>query len=225
MWMATKAGFFSVVEHFDDPEILLVRGRVREDMDQLAALAATLGIEGLELNDTAGSDYRFRYFMKRSAWEAIAAALVSGIDYSNFKDKVHGDQDRDRAYLSMWSAMNGLQREKKNAEFWDGLTEKQKERQMQLDREAAVNRGLGFSEVDTDEYKHTWLPRPAGSLDDDPTIAAIDEAAALNDEVPLVTCSACDQTLPEDEAHESPGGYLFCEDCFNWRGFTDGRDY
>jgi hypothetical protein len=35
MWMITTIGFFSVVQDHDDPDRLLVRARVREDLERL----------------------------------------------------------------------------------------------------------------------------------------------------------------------------------------------
>jgi hypothetical protein len=38
--------------------------------------------------------------------------IVSSIDYGNFKEAVHGEPDRDVAYMQVWSVMNGFQQGK-----------------------------------------------------------------------------------------------------------------
>ncbi len=54
--------------------------------------------------------------VKRRADNSVVAQaifqIVSAIEYSNFKDSVHGDPDRDVTYMQVWSAMYGFQQGK-----------------------------------------------------------------------------------------------------------------
>ena len=44
MWLMTTRGFYSVVEHRDDADRLLVRARTREDIEALAGLVAAAAV-------------------------------------------------------------------------------------------------------------------------------------------------------------------------------------
>jgi len=115
MWIFTRHGFFSVVAKKSDPETLKVRGRCRADLDALLAFVAReapcVRSDFSDIVETPLRDYWFRVFVPRSSWVAVAGILASDIDYTNFKREVHGNPARDRAYLSVWSAMNRFQAE------------------------------------------------------------------------------------------------------------------
>lgn len=106
MWLVTTQGFYSVVEHRDDPEILIVRCRVQEDLVNLREQIPTLGI----FSDT-GADYRWRAQVTRSEWLAALLELGHHIDYDNFKNAVKREQGEERAqvYMEVWSALLQLQ--------------------------------------------------------------------------------------------------------------------
>ena len=107
MWLFTTRGFYSVVEDHAKNGQLLVRARVREDLEALVDL-----IPGLEVSETLDRDYRFRASVEREAWESAAAALGREIDYPNFKNAVHDRQggERAQAYANVWVTMLGLQK-------------------------------------------------------------------------------------------------------------------
>ena len=106
MWLVTTRGFYSVVENHDDPEGLLVRARVREDLESLADLIPGLGVE-----ETPERDYRFRAAVTRDAWATAAAELAREIDYPNFKNAVAERQGSSRAhvYSGVWGILLRLQ--------------------------------------------------------------------------------------------------------------------
>lgn len=114
MWLVTKFGFFSVVAHQDDPDLVLVRGRSREDLEQLRGFGQGLPVR-IDVPDivvTPAADYLCRIFMPRKSWEILGAALAADIDYVNFKRQVHGEPARDAAYMQMWSIMRRYQEQK-----------------------------------------------------------------------------------------------------------------
>jgi len=112
MWLATKFGFFSVVAHRDDPDLVLVRARSRDDLEQLRGFAEGRDICTPLIILTATADYCCRIIVARSDWDRLGAALVADIDYTNFKQQVHGDPERDAAYMQMWSIMRRFQEQK-----------------------------------------------------------------------------------------------------------------
>lgn len=107
MWIFTTLGFFSVVAHRDDEAALLVRARVRGDLEALR----DRHLAGHDILEWEGSDYRFRLVASRDDWARVAGELGAGIDYANFKDAVAEGQGESRArlYSRVWQAMFALQ--------------------------------------------------------------------------------------------------------------------
>ena len=129
MWTATTQGFFSAVQHRDDPRLLVVRTRDHSDAqtlmtwyaawrsDMAKVLHALSGkpapVEGPApaITTYAWSDYPWRVIMPRSAWGAFLAESVEDLDYGNFKDAVKERQGYSRAevYAKVWSALLALE--------------------------------------------------------------------------------------------------------------------
>ena len=109
-WFITTIGFFSVVEKPEDAErgTLTIRSRVRSDLENLRDRY----LHGMgEISESTRSDYRFRAVASREAVSVAMAALVAGIDYSNFKDEVasrHG-YGRAEVYGHVWGELYRLQ--------------------------------------------------------------------------------------------------------------------
>ncbi len=109
MWLATKYGFFSVVAHQDDPDLVQVRARSRADLGHLRGFAQGRGIPIPDIVMTPANDYCCRIFMTRQSWTQLGGELATEIDYPNFKEQVRGEPLRDAAYTQMWSAMRTFQ--------------------------------------------------------------------------------------------------------------------
>jgi len=134
MWTMTPRGFFSAVQHRDDPTLLVVRTRVRADADTLVEWYATwaqnlialhakmddLGVDlpsaqealpDAEVTTYDWSDYPWRVILPRSAWAAFMAEAVEDLDYGNFKDAVKKVQGAARAnvYSGVWSVLLRLE--------------------------------------------------------------------------------------------------------------------
>ena len=101
MWLMTTRGFYSVVEHRDDADRLIVRARTREDIEALAGLVAS---EPVWLGT---ADYAWRVETTRDEWQAAMQVLVGEITYPNFKSAVHDPAHHD-AYIKVWGAMLAL---------------------------------------------------------------------------------------------------------------------
>jgi hypothetical protein len=80
MWLVTTQRFYSVIEHEWDADKLLVRARVRADLETLRAQ-----IPDLEIFSDRRADYRWRAAITRTEWVVALAQLAEEIDDPNFK--------------------------------------------------------------------------------------------------------------------------------------------
>ena len=101
MWVFTKYGFISVVQHNSLPDSFHVKCRV---IDQLEVLWPEYEIEVIDW-----ADYRFRITMLKS--EAIPVLLdqISSVKYTSFKDECRMDEDYHYALTKVWSIMYNYQ--------------------------------------------------------------------------------------------------------------------
>jgi hypothetical protein len=113
MWLLTTSGFLSVVRNLNSTgrsDALLVRGRVRSDLERLADFAPARGPRPA-LTEMDDADYRFRLTTSKETVAAFAASCVEAIDYPNFKSEVFkSDPLRERVYEDAWRALRGLSR-------------------------------------------------------------------------------------------------------------------
>jgi hypothetical protein len=109
MWLFTTCGFFSVVAHRDEPDTIVVRARLREDLEALRVHH----LPDMEIVEGGGTDYAYRAFVSRDEWEHIAQQLARGIDYPNFKTAVSERRGPDLAhpYYEVWRVMHRVQSE------------------------------------------------------------------------------------------------------------------
>jgi len=110
MWLFTRHGFFSVVAKQSDPDMVKIRARCVEDLEGLRAF---IGRADLEIIETPKRDYCCRMFMPKAEWVTAAERLAEDLNYTNFKDTVHGEFDRDQAYMNVWCTMLDLQRRRR----------------------------------------------------------------------------------------------------------------
>jgi hypothetical protein len=111
MWLITTHGFLSVVQNLDSTgpdDALLVRGRVRADLERFADFAAERGV-GPAVVESPDADYGFRLTTSRDALAAFIAERVAALDYPNFKNEVaRTDPDRAHVYMDAWSALHRM---------------------------------------------------------------------------------------------------------------------
>jgi hypothetical protein len=90
------------VAHRDQPDRLLVRARVRSDLEALAQVVHSRG--KIRIYSTPNADYPFRCIVKREAFGRTIASVAERIQYDNFKNSVAERQGHDRAhvYLGVW---------------------------------------------------------------------------------------------------------------------------
>ena len=111
MWIFMNDAFLSIVEPPNQSDVLLVRARVRGDLERVFPEA--------EVVETTERDYRFRTFLPRKQVADVISKQVMNIDYGNFKNSVNEDLRHD-AYAQVWEVMYKLQHKLKGrtiAEF------------------------------------------------------------------------------------------------------------
>lgn len=98
MWICLNNSFVSIVQHPTNSDILLVRGRRREDV---LNFVDGFFFDGFTQTDTR--DYRFRVYIERETLPEIIAAHIDKIDYTNFKNSVE-DDDLHHMYSEVWAS-------------------------------------------------------------------------------------------------------------------------
>lgn len=107
MWIFTKQGFYSVVQDFRDPSMLLVRARTRDDLERLSG-----GLRGRpDILTTPDADYPYRLLAAREDFASWLASSAAAVDYTNFKAAVAQSMGPARSglYGKVWSAMRELE--------------------------------------------------------------------------------------------------------------------
>lgn len=100
MWVFLSNSFLSIVQHRDQPDHMLVRARLKDDINRVFPLASVTGMEE--------ADYRYRAVIPRQEVAQAMALQVLKINYDNFKNTVT-EPDRHSAYFGVWEEMHGLQ--------------------------------------------------------------------------------------------------------------------
>lgn len=109
MWVMTPRGFYSVVQHREQPGNVIVRARAWDD---LMALLNRHPEWTLQIEETPTADYKYRVHMARVEWEQLVAEMASEIDYDNFKNAVKREnKDRATTYMGVWSRLLSIERE------------------------------------------------------------------------------------------------------------------
>lgn len=99
MWLFHPKGFVSIVADDSNNDKLLVRGRVKGDIEAI--------FPGAKVSVTPKYDYRFRASVDRWVVAARVAELAAEINYGNFKNAA--PRNRHNTYLDIWTSMMKLQ--------------------------------------------------------------------------------------------------------------------
>ena len=107
MWLFIIDGFYSVVAHRHQPGRLLVRARVRADLERLQTRYPKL-TRG-KISDTFSADYPFRMTVWRANFASILADVVATMQHDNFKAAVAKvDPERAHQYAGVWSKLTEI---------------------------------------------------------------------------------------------------------------------
>lgn len=102
MWVFLNNSFLSIVENRNNKEELLVRSRVRGDIDKIFPDSNIFEMEN--------SDYKYRSYIKKIEVSEKIREIVTNINYDNFKNSISKYEDqRHSSYLNVWNEMRKLQ--------------------------------------------------------------------------------------------------------------------
>lgn len=111
MWLFTTHGFFSIVEHKDDPNCLLVRARVKGDIERYWPHA--------DVQRTDDADYLYRAKLPREDVESAILRIVQDIKYTSYKGALE-DRSRYPYHVKVSASMADMQYDK---DMEDSLSE------------------------------------------------------------------------------------------------------
>jgi hypothetical protein len=100
MWIVQNNSFLSVVADRNNKNNLLVRGRIKGDIEAV--------FPGAEVITTPKADYLYRAFLPREQVKAAISKSIDAIDYPNFKGSVM-DEFRHNSYMKIWRVMHQVQ--------------------------------------------------------------------------------------------------------------------
>ena len=102
MWVMLNNSFLSVVENRNNKNELLVRARIKGDIENI--------FNDVKTFEDEKADYKYRAFIPRDLVEKVIASQVASINYANFKGSISLDDEmRHRAYMRVWSEMYKVQ--------------------------------------------------------------------------------------------------------------------
>lgn len=111
MWLATKIGFYSIVEkqhhlHPNGEKLFVVRTRTIGDLQRLIDEIQPKLKRVLPIYEYEKSDYPYRIYLDtKEEISTTLATLAETITYPNFKDEISDSdhqQDKADAYSQLW---------------------------------------------------------------------------------------------------------------------------
>lgn len=105
MWIFSQTGFVSVVQHWDKPNILVVRAREKQS---LSGLSAALGAPIIA---TPANDYPYRSEVEKRDFAEWVKQQVATVDYPNYKSKMSQTRGGEFAWAlsDVWLAMHQIE--------------------------------------------------------------------------------------------------------------------
>jgi len=105
MWLFTLNSFVSVVRHREDPELLLVRARRRDDLIELLGKKLEK-----EVREDLQADYRYRVILGEKAFKKIISAYLSRrLNYDNYKAAQKPDREFLEFLYEIWRLGHEMQ--------------------------------------------------------------------------------------------------------------------
>ena len=99
MYIFGQHGILSIVQHRDQPGMLMVRSISRDDLAHY--------FPGAKIIATPRGDYHYRVTLPASDVAQVVARCIEGITYNKFKPSV--STDRAPTFFAVWEVMMGLQ--------------------------------------------------------------------------------------------------------------------
>ena len=101
MWIQFNNAFLSIVENRDNKSELLVRARVRGDIEKIFPDA--------DVFEDENADYKYRAFISKAKVAAKMMFKMTDINYDNFKNSVK-EFERRNTYSKVWMELKKLQK-------------------------------------------------------------------------------------------------------------------
>ena len=115
MWIYSTKGFYSIVQNRGNPGQVIIRARLKKDIDNLKHMFDSLKLRTTKIAVSSRTDYRYRFTADRMDWISVMTRLMLDVHYPNFKDAVYRSESgdlrdkREEAYLRIWTLMRSLQ--------------------------------------------------------------------------------------------------------------------
>lgn len=101
MWIVLNNSFLSIVKNRNNDSELLVRARVRGDIERVFSDASVF--------EDINADYKYRSYIQRETVARVVSQEITKIGYDNFKNSVSKDDSRRlEAYMNVWGALNKM---------------------------------------------------------------------------------------------------------------------
>ena len=101
MWIFTKRGFLSIVQHNSMPDHFQVKSRVADPLEQLWP------DHEVEVIDWA--DYRFRITIPKNEVLAVLKDEIEDVLYTSFKNECEADEGYHYVLTRVWAIMYNYQ--------------------------------------------------------------------------------------------------------------------
>lgn len=103
MWIFTKHGFLSIVQHKFEPELFQVKARDPEPLQKL--------FSDYEMIIIDWADYRYRVEVPREEVMKRVSQIVDDVRYTSYKDECEDDLFH-RALVRIWNVMYRFQQKR-----------------------------------------------------------------------------------------------------------------
>jgi hypothetical protein len=101
MWIQFNNAFLSIVENREKTIELLVRARVKGDIEKVFPEA--------DVFEDNNADYKYRAFISKAKVAERMVLKVTEINYDNFKNSVK-EIDRKKIYSNIWAELRKIQK-------------------------------------------------------------------------------------------------------------------
>jgi hypothetical protein len=101
MWIQFNNAFLSIVENRENTTELLVRGRVKGDIEKVFPEA--------DVFEDNNADYKYRAFISKAIVAEKIMLKVTEINYDNFKNSVK-EIERKKIYGNIWVELRKFQK-------------------------------------------------------------------------------------------------------------------
>lgn len=101
MWIQFNNAFLSIVENRENTTELLVRARVKGDIEKVFPEA--------DVFEDNNADYKYRAFISKAMVAEKIMLKVTEINYDNFKNSVK-EIERKKVYGNIWAELRNFQK-------------------------------------------------------------------------------------------------------------------